>query len=150
MNTYKILVSTFFLFLLNSFSAQITFDMQLSETSSKYKIIAQNDSSPLPDSITVKGFISEHKKGICGDVCAGGTIKLELSEKVEGYPHSYMYIVTGCTTGAANKEIISLQVTHYTGKETECHYKDVVEIIDSKGVPYYKISIEETKKVTSK
>jgi len=147
MKIFKLLTLLVAVFLSLNLSAQVTFDMSLSETSSDYKIVVHHDSTNYPDSLKVKGYIAAHKKGICGDLCAGGTIKLELSEKIEGYPHSYMYIVTGCTTGATNKGVVTLNVTHYTGNEKDCHYKDVVEILDSKGVPYYKTTIEDTKKI---
>ena len=150
MKMFKLLTPLVAVFLSVNLNAQITFDMTLSETSSNHKIILHEDESPLPDSIIVHGYIANHKKGICGDICAGGTIKLELSEKVEGYPHSYMYIVTGCTTGETNKERISVLVTKYTGKEKKCHYKDVVEVIDSNGLPYYKMSLLDTEKTIIK
>ena len=148
MKIFKVLAPLAAIFLSLNLSAQVTFDMGLSETSSKHKVVVHNDSTNLPDSLEVTGYIAGHKKGICGELCAGGTIKFELSEKIEGYPHSYMYIVTGCVTGETNKELMTLKVTHFTGKEKKCYYKDVVEILDSKGVPYYKTSIEETKKVS--
>lgn len=150
MKMFKILTPLVAIFISVNLNAQVVFDMELSETTSSYKIIPHDDKSPLPDSIIVNGYIANHKKGICGDICAGGTIKLELSEKVEGYPHSYMYIVTGCSTRETNSEIISLLVTKFTGKEKECYYKDVVEIIDSKDIPYYKISLLETEKIVTK
>ena len=144
---FKLLIT---IFLSANLNAQVTFDVELSQTSSKHKIIPHADNSLLPDTITVNGYIANHKKGICGDICAGGTIQLELSEKIEGYPHSYMYIVTGCTTGKTNPEIISLLVTKFIGEEKECYYKDVVEVIDSKGIPYYKISLLDTEKTIIK
>lgn len=150
MKMFKLLTLLVTIFLSVNLNAQVTFDMTLSETSNKHKIITHDDKSPLPDTIMVNGYITTHKKGICGDICAGGTIKLELSEKIEGYPHSYIYIVTGCTTGVTNKEIISVLVTKYTGEEKECYYKDVVEVIDSKGIPYYKISLLDTEKTIVK
>ena len=150
MKMFKLLTPLVALFLSVNLNAQVIFDMTLSETSSNHKIIPHEDESPLPDSIIVNGYIANHKKGICGDICAGGTIQLELSEKVEGYPNSYMYIVTGCTIGETNPEIISLLVTKFTGEEKECYYKDVVEVIDSKGIPYYKISLLETEKIIMK
>ena len=150
MKMFKLLTLLVTIFLSVNLNAQVTFDMTLSETSNKHKIIIHDDKSSLPDSITVNGYINTHTKGICGDICAGGTIKLELSEKIEGYPHSYMYIVTGCATGETNTEMISVLVTKYTGEEKECHYKDIVEVIDSKGVPYYKISLLETEKTIIK
>ena len=126
---FKLSTLLFAVFLGVNLTAQVVLDMKLSGTSSDYKIIPHDANSSLPETITVKGYIVNHKKGICGDICAGGTIQLELSEKVEGYPHSYMYIVTGCTTGKTNPEIISLLVTKFTGEEKECYYKDVVEIL---------------------
>ena len=150
MKMFKILTPLVAIFISVNLNAQVVFDMELSETTSSSKIIPHDDKSSLPDSIIVNGYIANHKKGICGDICAGGTIKLELSEKVEGYPHSYMYIVTGCSTRETNSEIISLLVTKFTGKEKECYYKDVVEIIDSKDIPYYKISLLETEKIVTK
>ena len=150
MKIFKILTPLIAVFISVNLNAQVIFDIALSQTSSSYKIIPHDDKSPLPDSIIVNGYIATHKKGICGDICAGGTIKVELSEKVEGYPHSYIYIVTGCTTEKTNPEIISLFLTKFTGKEKECYYKDVVEIIDSKKIPYYKISLLETEKIITK
>jgi len=150
MKMFKILTPLVAIFISVNLNAQVVFDMELSETTSSSKIIPHDDKSPLPDSIIVNGYIVTHKKGICGDICAGGTIKLELSEKVEGYPHSYMYIVTGCSTRETNSEIISLLVTKFTGKEKECYYKDVVEVIDSKDIPYYKASLLETEKIIIK
>ena len=150
MKLFKLLTPLFAILLNTSLNAQVTFDMSLSQTSSNHKIITHDDNSPLPDTIIVSGYIAIHKKGICGDICAGGTIKLELSEKIEGYPYSYMYIVTGCTTGETNKEIISVSATKYTGEERECYYRDVVEVINSKDIPYYKISLLDTKKTIIK
>lgn len=150
MKMFKLLTLLVAVFLSVNLNAQVIFDMTLSETSSNHKIIPHDDKSSLPDSIMVIGYITNHKKGICGDICAGGTIKLELSEKVEGYPHSYIYIVTGCTIGETNPEIISLLVTKFTGEEKECYYKDVVEVIDSKDIPYYKTSLLETEKIIIK
>jgi hypothetical protein len=150
MKMFKLLTLLVAVFLSVNLNAQVIFDMTLSETSSNHKIIPHDDKSSLPDSIIVIGYITNHKKGICGDICAGGTIKLELSEKVEGYPHSYIYIVTGCTVGETNPEIISLLVTKFTGEEKECYYKDVVEVIDSKDIPYYKTSLLETEKIIIK
>jgi hypothetical protein len=150
MKMFKLLTPLVAVFLSVNLNAQVLFDMTLSETSSNHKIILHEDESSLPDSIIVNGYIANHKKGICGDICAGGTIKLELSEKIEGYPYSYMYIVTGCTTGETNKEIISVSATKYTGEERECYYRDVVEVINSKDIPYYKISLLDTKKTIIK
>ena len=146
MNTNKFLLTFITLFSFLSFNAQLTVEMELSETSSEHKLVPHTEKTSYPDSITIKGYISVHQKGICGEICAGGTIKFELYGKVEGYPYSYMYIVTSCSAGETNKELIELNVLHYTGKETECYYKDIVDIIDSKKTPYYKISEEETKK----
>ena len=150
MKIFKLLTLLVAVFCAVNLNAQVVLDMKLSGTSSDYKIIPHDANSSLPDTITVSGYIVNHKKGICGDICAGGTIQLELSEKVEGYPHSYMYIVTGCTTGETNPEIISLLVTKFTGAEKKCFYKDVVEVIDSKTIPYYKTSLSETEKTIMK
>lgn len=150
MKVFKLLTLLFAILLSVNLSAQVTFDMTLSETSGNHKITTHDSKSALPDTIIVNGYIANHKKGICGDICAGGTIKLELSEKIEGYPHSYIYIVTGCTIGETNKEIISVSVTKYTGKESECYYHDVVEVINSNGIPYYKMSLLDTEKTIVK
>ena len=150
MKIFKQLTLLVAVFLVANMTAQVVLDMKLSGTSSNHKIIPHDANSSLPDTITVHGYIVNHKKGICGDICAGGTIQLELSEKAEGYPHSYMYIVTGCTTGETNPEIISLLVTKFTGAEKKCFYKDVVEVIDSKTIPYYKTSLSETEKTIMK
>lgn len=150
MKLFKLLTPLAAIFLSVNLNAQVTFDMSLSQTSSNHKIITHDDKSPLPDTIIVSGYIAIHKKGICGDICAGGTIKLELAEKIEGYPYSYMYIVTGCAIGETNTKIISLLVTKYTGEEKECYYRDVVEVIDSKDAPYYKISLLDTEKTIIK
>lgn len=150
MNTHKLLIGILAFILSINTNAQITFDMNLSETTSKHKLIAHSDSLNLPDSIQISGFIAQHKKGICGDVCAGGTIKFELEKKIEGYPYSYIYLITSCSTGTTSQENISLFATKYLGNEEECYYKDVVEVLDSKGIPYYKISKEDTQKLVTK
>ena len=150
MKMFKLLTSLVVVFFGVNLTAQVVLDMTLSQTTSNHKITSHDANSSLPDTTTVIGYIVNHKKGICGDICAGGTIQLELSEKVEGYPHSYMYIVTGCTTGETNPEIISLLVTKFTGEEKECYYKDVVEVINSKAIPYYKISLLDTEKTIIK
>ena len=98
--------------------------------------------------MTVRGIVMESYKGICGDLCTGGTIKIELSEKPEGYSKWYVYAITPCYEGEILKgDSITVEVNKYLGNEEECHYQKVIEIIDSQGIPYYKLTPEESQKI---
>lgn len=145
----KLLYSALLIFISTTCFAQdpIQVDLELSTTTDKFQLVVHTDSTDLPDSLTVKGKIIEHYKGICGDLCAGGTIKIELDKKVEGYPHWYVYAITACYNGDVIKENITINLSKYTGLEEDCFYKYAVDIIDSRGIPYYKLSEKESEKI---
>lgn len=148
------ILTTSLLFLSNSAFTQgnLTLDVSLSETTDKFELVPHTDTSSLPDTLYFKGQIVEFYRGICGDLCTGGTVKIKLTDPkpVEGYPYKYVYLVTSCSDGKAVSGEIVLTASKYTGNEKECFYENVVDIVNSKGVPFYKLSEEDTKKLTSK
>lgn len=148
MNT-KLLLSICIFFLGTASFAQepIKFDLQMTGTTDKNNLVAHSDSSTLPDTLVIKGKIIENYKGICGDLCAGGTAKIELSEKIDGYPYWYVYVITTCYDGEIRNDELEIFATKYLGNEDNCYYKKAIDIIDSKGVAYYKLSEEESLKI---
>lgn len=131
---------------------ELTLGVSLSETTDKFEIVEHADTSSLPDTLYFKGKIVEFHRGICGDLCTGGTVKIKLTDPkpVEGYPYKYVYLVTSCTVGKAVGDEIVLKASKYTGKEKECYFDNVVDIVNSEGRPFYKLSETETKKLTTK
>ncbi len=149
MNMRKtIILSTLLLSISSLFGqSELDFEIELEASTDEFEVVTHAENSVLADSINIEGYIVKSYGGICGDLCTGGTIKVRLLNQVKNYKHDYIYIVTACTEKEFTKESISLYVTHYTGKENECYYKEVVNIANSQGIPFYKISEEETKKI---
>lgn len=149
---FTLFISSLFLSNLTFAQGDLTLGVSLSETTDKYELVPHADTSSLPDTLYFKGKIVEFHRGICGDLCTGGTVKIKLTnpKPIEGYPYQYVYLVTSCSDGKAVAEDIILKASKYTGKEKECYYENVVDIANSKGIPFYKLSKEDTKKLTSK
>ncbi len=127
---------------------ELEFDIKLEESTDKFDVVSHHEDSKLADSLEVSGTIVRSYGGICGDLCSGGTLKLKVESKIDRYKYEYMYIVFPCTEQHIEEQEITLYVTHYTGKEQECYYKDVINIVDSQGIPFYKITEEEAQKLT--
>jgi len=121
------------------------------DNSTKFKSLYIHDSkSKYPDSIEVNGIITKISKGFCGEICQGGTIKVKLKNKISGYNHNQVYIITACMVD--NIKIgtrIKVIATKYSKSDNACYYSSVNNIIDSKGIPFYKLSELETSKIKS-
>jgi hypothetical protein len=133
-------------------SFMLTFFCTIGEGQKRYKqypIIRHQANSPLPDTMQVIGELSgKPDDGYCGFVCIGGMIKVQLKDSIPGYPHKFVYIVTACLAPhvkpGTKVDIIATKLRSY---ERECYYNSIWNGFDSKGVPFYKLSEKETRKI---
>ena len=128
----------------------IQLDIGLSSSTDKYKVLAHRDSTSHPDTVHIVGNIVKASPGIGGDLCSGGTLKIKLTERIHNYPHEFIYLVMTPVTRVILDKEVHLTATQYTGKEEECYYKQIINIVDSEGIPFFKLSKEETNKLKAK
>jgi hypothetical protein len=100
----------------------------------------------LPDSIHVKGKALSVCQGLCGTFCGGGTMEVQLSEKIQGYPYSVIYLVTACGFPKCDV-MVDLHASKLLKTDTECYYQSIANCYDTKGIPFYKLSEAETAQI---
>jgi hypothetical protein len=99
------------------------------------------------DTIQVVGKIMDLSPGYCGIICAGGCIKVKLKQKLANYLYDEVYIVTASLGSSAKiGKNVNVVATLLRSSDNECYYKNVSCRIDSKGIPFYKLSETETRK----
>ncbi|MDJ1483086.1 hypothetical protein QNI16_21485 [Cytophagaceae bacterium YF14B1] len=115
---------------------------------SKKSVVYHNENNQLPDTLIVRGTINQILYGYCGYICMGGVVEVKLTQSLHNYPFNYAYLVTACLeNGITCGQKIVVNASKLTGTEKECYYQNVSGGIDSKGVPFYKLSESETKKI---
>lgn len=118
------------------------------EETHEYPLVNHSANPALPDTIHITGTVVEIARGYCGVICIGGELKVRLDQPVAGYSDTCVYLVTACLPYGVNPGVkIDATVTAYYGNETECYYHSVVKGINSNGIPFYKLSEAETRKV---
>jgi hypothetical protein len=109
---------------------------------------ARNDG--LPDTLKLRGTITEvsFAQADCGVIFWSGTAKIELLEKINGYPHENVFLVVPCFVNLNNQQkylnkVVRLEVSklypnynHYS-KKTPCYFEIITNTINSRGVPFY-------------
>ena len=132
-----------------SFSANAQKRVSKAKTKTQAAVIRHTDKSLMPDSINVIGTLATTwSPGLCGMFCAGGTIKVRLKNKIPGYDHEFVYLVTACLSeSVSSKSKVDVIATKLRIKEKECYYQSIINIFDSKGIPFYKLSEKETSKI---
>jgi hypothetical protein len=112
-------------------------------------VVRHNQSSPYPKTIHVIGFLADYPiRGECGYFCWGGTIKVKLTKKIPGYSSAYVYLAINCINETVTKgTLINVVATQLNENETDCSYTQIMNVFDSKGVPFYKLSESETARI---
>ncbi|RYY00948.1 MAG: hypothetical protein EOO53_20505 [Gammaproteobacteria bacterium] len=116
------------------------------DTTSK-PVIRHNKYSKYPNRIQVQGRIVQISYGTCGILCFGATVKVELTHEPKGYKGKFLYMVVPCLELPPKDSLINVLATKLYYKEKECYYQDILNVIDSKGKPFYKISEKEAAKI---
>jgi hypothetical protein len=112
----------------------------------KDKIVYAKENDGLPKEILAKGTIVDASVAgtYCGTIATGGTLKIKLNEKVNGYDHEFLYVIVLCLAGRENEDIVGKQIELKLKKMTKFPYKYTVRLasLDSKGVPFYLSTID--------
>ena len=143
----RILCLLLIIILSQELKAQSTnFDSTLHNT---LPVIRHQKNSSLPEKIHVVGNLDDFPvRGMCGFFCIGGTVKVKLKERIPGYRNNYVYLVTVCISDKATKGTeINVTASKLKAKEKECYYNSIMNVFDSNGIPFYKLSEEETSKI---
>lgn len=103
----------------------------------------------LPERFKARGVITEvsFAPADCGTIFWSGTIKIELLDKVEGYPHEDVFVVVPCFVdpggeGKYLKKTVGLRVSkqyedHRYDARKPCYFEIIINTINSRGVPFY-------------
>ncbi len=111
-------------------------------------IVYHKPKNGYPARVQVRGEITKMTPGVCGYFCQGGTLEIQLRNPMANYPAKQVYLVTACLpAGIKCGQQVSLEATSLTGQENECYYQNILGGIDSKGIPFYKVSEVETAKI---
>jgi hypothetical protein len=98
--------------------------------------------TPLTDTVIVTGVIREQSSAgfYCGTVCHSGTIKIEVTRVERGiYRGEHLFTVIGCFVHDdkdLGKKIRMIATPLTCDRDIGC-FANVVNRIDSKGVPFY-------------
>src|SRR5882724_3740763 len=96
-----IYIISILLFTLNSTAQNYS---QHNKEKKPFPIVRHNSDSGLPDTINIVGILAEQPvMGYCGVICAGGTIKIKLTNKIPGYNNEFVYLVTACLATGVKK-----------------------------------------------
>ena len=102
-----------------------------------------------PDTVNVIGQIVGVRNPICGFLCIGGSMKVKLTKKIDGYPFEYIYIATGCAElwkkCQADINITATKLMKL--KKTPCTLESVRNQYDSNEIPFYVITDRDSKKL---
>jgi hypothetical protein len=116
-----------------------------------FPVIGHGSDSPLPDSIHIIGTIAEDPaRGVCGTYCTGGTVKVKLKDAISGYNSEYVYLITACLSVSVKKDAqVDVVASKYRNDVPvyECYYYTINNKFDSGGLPFYKLSEQETDKM---
>jgi hypothetical protein len=112
-----------------------------------FKAVYNKADNGLPDSIHVKGKIISCCNGSCGWLCYGGTMEVELTEKIKDYPHKTIILVTACLAYSECGKIIDVISSKLLETDTQCYYQSVMNCYQGHDIPFYKLSEKETSKV---
>jgi hypothetical protein len=90
----------------------------------------------------VKGKIVDVTVGTsCGIFCGCGTIKVKLSDKLEGYSEPHVFIAIPCFNVNSKKFLnkrINIKVELLSIDNNDCFWNEVpMNNLDSKGIPFY-------------
>lgn len=120
-----------------------------SEVSSPVPVIFGKKSDGLPETMKVRGRISEVSfSRACGVILWSGTLKVKLLDKTEGYPYEYAFIVVNCLEDSQNEakyldKVVEMNVSKlypkyrkYRGAKT-FYFELIDNTINSGGVPFY-------------
>ena len=110
-------------------------------------VIKHQKGSKLPDVLFLKGNVMEVSYGYCGIFCMGATAKVKLANKIPRYPYLYVYLVVPCLETVLEDSSIQVRATKLFVKEKACYYNSIINTIDSKGVPFYKLNEKEAGKL---
>ena len=100
----------------------------------------------LAKKIKMRGIIVEVSPAwiYCGVLATAGTIRVQLTDNIEGYPHKNVYLVLPCfAEDKAEAEAkylnraltVEVQKLYAPGKP--CYFEVMLNRIDSQGVPFY-------------
>ncbi len=68
----------------------------------------------------------------------GGSIKVKLKDKIQGYDNEFVYLVTACLSNSINLDnSIDVMASKLKKNEPECYYYGIMNVQDSKGIPFY-------------
>ena len=110
-------------------------------------IVRHKRNSSMPNNIKIRGKIVEISYGYCGIFCIGATIKVELKEKVKNYNEKYAYVVVPCLQEPPKDSTVTVKATKLHLKEKACYFNSINNIIDSRGIPFYKLDEVEANKI---
>lgn len=101
-----------------------------------------------PEQIRIVGTYEVINKGYCGILCLGGLIKVDLAQKITGYNHQYIYLITACLPLNPEQEgQIDVTATLHTGNEKECYYQSFAKAENIDIPVLYKMSESETSEI---
>ena len=111
-------------------------------------IVYAKDDDGLPEKILATGTIVD--ASVAGTYCGftgatGGTLKINLSERVEGYNHEFLYVVVLCLAGKENEDLIGKPIKIKVNKLIKYPFKSAARLanhLDSGSIPYYYSTID--------
>lgn len=145
---------TLVLLLMTLALGQKTYDPRIdnvteAQASSPIHVVFGRKSDGLPETLKVRGIISEISfSRACGVVWWSGTLKIKLIDKIQGYPYDDVFVVVNCLEDSQNEKrylnkIVEMEVSKlypryrkFRGVDT-FYFELIDNTIDSKGVPFY-------------
>jgi hypothetical protein len=120
-----------------------------SEVSSPIPVVFGKKNDGWPEKMKVRGIISEISFSVgCGVILWSGTLKIELLDRIEGYPYEYVFVVVNCLEDSQNEakylnKVVEMDVSKlypkyrkYRGVKT--FYCELINnTINSSGMPFY-------------
>jgi len=100
----------------------------------------------LPKKLKVRGILVEASPAwiYCGVLATAGTIKVQLTDNIEGYPHKNVYLVLPCfADDKAEAEAkylnraLSVVAHKLYAPGKPCYFEVVLNRINSQAIPFY-------------
>jgi hypothetical protein len=100
----------------------------------------------MPLKLKMRGVISEVSPAwiYCGVLATAGTIKVQLTDNIEGYPHKSVYLVLPCFGEDKAKaeakylnRALNVEVQKLYAPGKPCYFEVMLNQINSHGVPFY-------------
>jgi hypothetical protein len=151
-NSTKNLIGYYILIILISYSSASKGQRTVSLSSQfKQYPILRDTTGKFPKEISAEGRVVDITPGTsCGVLCGCGTLKIELTKKIESYNYTDVYAAIPCFNVSEEhylNKIIKIKLHLLEKDNHDCFWNELpINFIDSKGMPFY-IPAEDTRPI---